>query len=123
MQACHNDWSVVETPYKGSRFMILNGAGNPNTKVWNQTVTVDPGVEYDLSAWVSSAIDETASSVAMLQFWIGGFFIGTMFSPSIEPGVWSRFFVNWRAPPGTQTHYEVAIVNLNTAPYSYDFGE
>lgn len=115
----HNDFVTCQdhTPDPGDKMMVINGAGTPNTKVWCQTVPVDPDTDYQFGTWASSAVSGTA--VAQLQFSINNATIGTVFSPSTSACNWGQFFQIWNS--GINVSAEICIVNQNTLLSGNDF--
>ncbi|HTF82429.1 MAG TPA: hypothetical protein VL947_11920, partial [Cytophagales bacterium] len=98
-------------------FMIINGAGAPNTIVWSQKITVKPGVNYNFSSWVSSL---NVRSPAKLQFQINGQTIGDIFSAPANLRNWQEFFVTWNS--GTADTARITILNQNNDLGGNDFG-
>ncbi len=98
-------------------FMIINGAGSPNTSVWCQTITVTPNTQYLFSTWVCSVV---ASSPALLQFNINGSSIGPIFSAPNSTFQWLSFNATWNS--GTNTTATICIINQNTNLGGNDFG-
>jgi len=132
----------------GSRnFLMVNGssatvadpdpkyAGSPSFGmrskiIWQQTITVEPGMPYYFSAW---GMNLNPSKPARLQFEVNGVAVGIIAelslapSPTVETDVklsnWVRFYSNpnWIPAPGVTTAV-IRIINLNTAPDGNDFG-
>ena len=96
--------------------MVVNGAPFPNEKIWCQTVPVDPGSDYQFSAWMTSAISE---SPAVLQFSINGDLLGSPFGLTGVTCLWENFFENWNSDLATSA--EICIVNQNIASSGNDF--
>lgn len=96
---------------------IANGSSTPNTIIWSQTITVVPNTNYNFSAWVSSV--ENTTSPAVLQFFVNGSQIGSVFSPSDIGCTWGEFFNLWNS--GVSTSAVISIVNQNTEPSGNDF--
>ena len=102
-------------------YMILNGAGSPNTNVWSQTVTVTPNTDYAFSAWVCNAdATPTISEEAQLQFSVNGEQLGNIFTAPNTYGVWSRYYEVWNS--GNNTSAVITILNQNTIAGGNDFG-
>ncbi|HVG41165.1 MAG TPA: hypothetical protein VM888_06090, partial [Chitinophagaceae bacterium] len=114
----HNQFIGTKDHTTGAgNFMIVNGAGSPNTVVWSQTVTVKPGTDYNFSTWVSSLLP---GSPAILQFQINGVTIGPPFNAPSAVNIWQQFFVHWNS--GGNTTATITILNQNTVAYGNDFG-
>ena len=99
--------------------MVVNGSGNPNTIVWQQTINVVPATNYNFSTWVSSTLNLPTWEVAQLQFSINGSLIGPAFSAPANGGIWENFFVNWNS--GANTTATIRIINQNTSTSGNDF--
>ena len=103
-----------------SNFMIVNGAGTPNTDVWSQTVAVTAGRTYKLSAFLSSVYP---SSPALLDFFVTpGNGNRQLVFASTAPGsaaVWVGHNGNFTA---TSNSITLSIVNQNTVLGGNDFG-
>ncbi|NNE29391.1 MAG: hypothetical protein HKN16_07130, partial [Saprospiraceae bacterium] len=96
--------------------MVINGAAQSNQNVWCQTVSVNPGTDYEFGAWVAMVI---SSSPAILQFSINGILVGSVLNAPPTPCAWTPFTAPWNS--GGMTTAEICIVNLNTAPSGNDF--
>jgi gliding motility-associated-like protein len=99
--------------------LIINGAGTP-VDVWCQTITVSPNTNYDLSAWIANCSSITTGAyVPILQFKINGVLVGSSYTVSSAPGVWSNFHTIWNS--GTTTSATLCIYNLLTTTTGNDF--
>ncbi len=98
-------------------FMILNGAGTPNTNVWTQTVSVTPNTDYAFSTWVSSLVSGVP---ALLQFSVNGNQLGGIFTAPSTWGVWTHYYEVWNS--GNNTSAVLTILNQNTTLMGNDFG-
>jgi hypothetical protein len=99
------------------KMMIVNGAADNGMRVWEETVTVDAGTDYDLSFWLRSCYP---ASPANLSFQVNGFDI--LGSPvQLDDGTngWSNFASTWNS--GASTSAVVRIVDLNTVASGNDF--
>jgi gliding motility-associated-like protein len=105
------------TPNPGTKMLVVNGSGNPNTNVWCQNVPVQPNTEYQFSTWVTSAVNDP--NVAQLQFNINSTNIGNVFSPSPTGCNWSQFYQIWNS--GMNVSAQICIVNQNTNTGGNDF--
>ncbi len=115
----HTNFSNCQdhTPAPGTQMMVVNGAGNPNTNVWCQTVNVQQNTDYQFSTWVSSALND--NNVAQLQFSINGNNLGMIFSPTPQGCDWDQFYQTWNS--GVQMSAQICIVNQNTGVSGNDF--
>ena len=103
----------------GTKMLVVNGAGTPNSMVWSQTVTVTPNTDYQIGAWIMSVVQTAASDLGLLQFSINGVQIGGTFSPGQSPCVWSQFTNTWNS--GASTTAVLKILNQNTVNTGNDF--
>lgn len=101
-------------------YMIVNGAGTPNTSIWCQTVNVVPNTNYQFGCWAMTIIANSTVELADLQFSINNVNIGNVFSPSLTAGIWSQFTATWNS--GASTTANICIVNQNTVTSGNDFG-
>jgi hypothetical protein len=132
----------------GSRnFLMVNGSAvtvaDPDPKyagppangkrakiIWQQTITVEPGMPYYFSAW---GMNLNPTSPARLQFEVNGVAVGIIAelslapAPTSEVGVnlsnWIRFYSNpnWIPAAGVTTAV-IRIINLNPDAGGNDFG-
>lgn len=96
--------------------MIINGAGTPNTNIWQQTIPVVPNSNYVFSCWLTSV---HSSSPAQLQFFVNNVQIGPVFTASPVTCQWNMFFDTWSS--GTSTSAIISIRNQNTSLSGNDF--
>jgi gliding motility-associated-like protein len=96
--------------------MVVNGAGTPNTTIWQQNVTVVPNSNYVFSCWLTSV---TTASPAMLQFFVNNVQIGPVFQATPVNCNWNMFYNTWNS--GTATTATITIKNQNTATSGNDF--
>jgi gliding motility-associated-like protein len=112
----HSGFSACSDHTGGNgNMMVINGAANFQD-IWCQTVTVDPGQLYNVSAWVASV---NPSSPAELQFSINGTPIGPIVNAVATPCEWTPFNAIWNS--GGNSTAEICILNLNTALGGNDF--
>lgn len=98
-------------------FMVVNGAGTPNSNVWCQTISVQQNTDYVFSTWVSTLV---GGSPAILQFNINGTPLGASFTAPATTGTWIEFYNTWNS--GSNTTATICIVNQNTTLGGNDFG-
>ena len=99
--------------------MILNGGPTP-TDVWCETIPVTPNTDYDFSAWIANCSSVTViPNVPILQFKINGVLIGTPYTVTSTPGVWTNFFSVWNS--GVNTTATICIYDANTTAAGNDF--
>ncbi|MFA7272484.1 MAG: PKD domain-containing protein [Crocinitomicaceae bacterium] len=115
----HSNFSSCNdhTPTPGVNMMVVNGASTANTTVWCQTVTVQPNTNYQLSTWVSNALNDI--NAAQLQFSINGNPTGPVFTTSTSGCVWQQFFQIWNS--GANSTIDICILNQNTGGSGNDF--
>lgn len=115
----HSNFSACNdhTIDPGSKMMIVNGSGTPNTNVWCQTVNVQPFTDYQFSAWITSVVND--ANVAQLQFKINGGVLGDIFSPTPTSCNWQQFYETWNSE--IETSAQICLVNQNTLTAGNDF--
>jgi len=96
--------------------MVVNGADTPDQNVWCQTVAVEAGLDYNFSAWLTSAV---AGSPAELQFEINGTTLGDVFTLANQTCSWQQYNGIWNS--GSNTSATICILNQNTAGGGNDF--
>ena len=99
------------------KFMIIDGATEPDVIVWTEQLSVVPNTYYTLSAWVCTLIPE---SLALLQFSINGTQIGDVFMAPSQTNTWQQFSAIWYS--GNSTTATITIIDLNTSGDGNDFG-
>lgn len=116
--AHNNFFSCADhTPAPGTKMLVVNGASVAGVDVWCQTVPVTPNTNYQLSVWVSNALNEL--TVAQLQFSINGILTGPVFTTSTLGCNWQQFFQVWNS--GTNTTANLCILNQNISGGGNDF--
>jgi gliding motility-associated-like protein len=115
----HSNFSSCadHTPAPGVNMLVVNGAATAATNVWCQTVTIQPNTNYQLSAWISNALNDP--NVAQLQFSINGSSVGPVFSTGTTGCNWQQFFQVWNS--GTGTSANICILNQNVGGSGNDF--
>ncbi len=99
-----------------SQMLLANGSTTANTRVWYQTVAVNPNTTYDISAWATSLI---GSFPAQLIYTIDGTAVGTAKTLSSKLGEYQQLSVEW--PSGSATSIVLAIVDQNLNGTGNDF--
>ncbi len=113
----HNNFSPCSDAGVGSGVMLaVNGSPTEDAKVWCQTVSVEANVDYSFSTEITSV---HSSNVAILQFSINGFDLGTSFIAPTSTCTWNQFCETWNS--GVNTSADICIVNKNTASSGNDF--
>jgi uncharacterized repeat protein (TIGR01451 family) len=123
----HTDFFGRDRTNPGSgQFMIVNGLGN-TLRIWQQTVTVVPGLDYYFSAYAMSVND--AGNYARLQFEVNGVPVGTIAelgpgpanNSQVSPSNWVRFYSDPAWESGTSTTAVIRIINLRPDLGGNDF--
>ena len=107
-----------------SKFMIVNGSGDPNDVVWQTTVAVNPNTQYTFSAWARTIRNKTNLSNnqrANLRFKINGVQIGSDFMCPKTHSYWAHFEQVWNSGNATSATIQIYDVNTN-AESGNDFG-
>jgi len=107
------------TPNPGVNQMVVNGASTANTKVWCQTVPVQPNTDYQFGTWATSVENNGGGNVAQLQFTINNSQLGSVFTPPLTACNWAQFTQTWSS--GMTTSAEICIVNQNVNGGGNDF--
>lgn len=115
----HSNFSLCSdhTAAPGTKMLVVNGAGTPNSLVWSQTITVTPSTDYLFGAWVMNALNEP--NVGILQFFINGVAIGPTFSSGPTACVWTQFADSWNS--GGSSLAVLKIINQNSVNTGNDF--
>jgi len=100
-------------------FMAINGAGIPNTTVWQQNISVETNTNYMFSAWVTNW-SSIQSNLAKLQFSINGQLLGNVFQTLPLQCEWKEFFIIWNS--GSSTSADIKLVNQFLQVFGNDFG-
>ncbi len=106
------------TAAPGTKMMVVNGSGTPNSMIWSQTITVTPNSDYMFGAWVATAIND-ATNFARLQFFINGVQIGPIFNANVKQAIWDQFTNTWNSSSSTSA--VISIYNQNTVNTGNDF--
>ena len=101
----------------GTKMMVVNGSGSPNSMVWSQTINVSPNSDYILGAWIMTA--KSDPSVANLQFFINGVQIGSIFNANPVQNIWEQYTNTWNS--GSSSTAVLSIYNQNTVNTGNDF--
>lgn len=96
--------------------LVVNGADTPDQNVWCQTVAIEAGLDYNFSAWLTSAV---TGSPAELQFEINGTALGNVFTLVNQTCNWQQYNTIWNS--GSATSATICILNQNTAGGGNDF--
>ncbi|MBQ3734961.1 MAG: gliding motility-associated C-terminal domain-containing protein, partial [Bacteroidales bacterium] len=105
-------------------YMIVNGAGTPNSNAWTQSVSVEPNTDYAFSAWICNLSPRAVASgnlqdVAQLQFSVNGTQLGEIFYVPETAG-WTSVYEVWNS--GNNTTATITILNQNSEWAGNDFG-
>lgn len=117
----HHVWSSRhQYGFGGSGlFMIVDGANQPDKKVWGQTVEVHPNTDYHLSAQFLS-VGDLHLSTADLQFKVNGALLGDNLHLSSDPDLWQEYAAVWKNT--TATTAVITLVDTNLIHPGNDFG-
>ena len=102
------------------QMFIGNGAIAPNVTVWQETVAVQPGTNYNFSGWAREWGGTTTDpSPAVLHVEINGQPAGADYHVPGAVTQWSQFSYTWNS--GAATAATIRIVDLNTVAAGNDF--
>ena len=92
--------------------MVCNGAEVADHIVWEQTITVVPGTDYNFSAWATSVQNLSSyDAPARLQFSVNGVLIGSVYNLPLTGGDWTNFYADWNS--GSASSAVIAIIDQN----------
>jgi len=97
--------------------LMVNGAQQLNTKIWSETVVVQPNTNYVFTGWLGSL---TSISPARLQLYINGQPVGPLIQADTNTCSWRQFFNVWNS--GANTSAQVSIIDMNLDISGNDFG-
>ena len=100
------------------QMLLVNGAPDPGSVVWAETVTVQPGASYALTFWAAT-INRASASLSTLQAYVNGAPVGSVLTTSPTAGMWSEYTAVW--PSGASTTASVTLVDTNVAASYNDF--
>lgn len=112
----HNRFADCTDHTSGTGNMMIVNASGMEDNFWCQTVSVNEGVSYDFSAWVTSV---NTQNPAQLQFSINGELLGSQFNAPADLCNWQEFAAQWTAPASSEV--EICVVNVNLTPAGNDF--
>lgn len=116
-RSTHNNFSACGDHTSGSgNMMIMNASTKGGVKVWCQNVPVDPGKDYEFSAWITSV---HRSNPAVLEFQINGTLMGNTLNATTVTCSWDQYAAQWNS--GVNTSIEICLVNQNTGGGGNDF--
>jgi hypothetical protein len=95
--------------------LIANGATQPNTVVWGQSVTVLPYHRYELTIWATAVIERFP---IQLKLAVNGEPVGVL-EVSTAVCQWQPITVDWAS--GTNTTALVSLIDLNIEAFGNDF--
>ncbi|MBP1677809.1 MAG: hypothetical protein H6Q20_2368, partial [Bacteroidetes bacterium] len=113
----HGNFSACGDHTSGTgKMMVINGNTVAKSKVWGQTIQVDPNKEYAFYAYVTPV---NASNPPVLQFSINGQILGEPYQSPSTTCQWNKFYAIWKS--GTAQVAEISIVNQNIVANGNDF--
>jgi gliding motility-associated-like protein len=96
--------------------MMVNGADQPNVKVWSQAISIKPNTNYVFYSWLQTI---TTINPARLQFSINGNALGNIFNANSQSCIWERFYSTWNS--GNNTTATISIMNMSQEFSGNDF--
>ncbi len=105
----------------GGNMLVANGASNPNTPVWSQTISVAPNSNYIFEGWAASlsgASPANLSLVVLVNSQNVQYEVGRIFLPSTTCD-WQRWCQSWQT--GNYTSITLSIYDLNPTAAGNDF--
>ena len=105
---------VVDHTSGEGLFLMIDGALQPNTTVWSQTIPVTPHTDYLFSAWLLT------NNRAYFKYEINGVQTGIDYSTPEDEWIWERYSQIWNS--GNDTVAELKIINRYSEYGGYDYG-
>lgn len=98
------------------KMLIVNGATTIGSKIWGQTISVQPNTNYMFSIWVQSV---NTVNPAKLKFTINGSTLSSNINASSATCQWNRFYVTWNS--GNTSFATITLINNNSVFVGNDF--
>jgi Secretion system C-terminal sorting domain len=110
--AFQSNFSPCETNHTvgGNKMLIVNGSTTPHTKVWAQTIDVQPNTNYNVSFWYENVMPDPDN--LKLQIFVNGVMVAEDLTETIQPCKWYQAQGNWSSGNSTTAHIEI-IDNYN----------
>jgi Secretion system C-terminal sorting domain len=117
--AFQSNFSPCETNHTvgGSKMLIVNGSTIPNTKVWAQTISVQPNKTYDVSFWYENVMPSADN--LKLQLFVNGVMVAEDLTGTIPPCSWYKAQGTWAS--GNNTTAVIEIMDNYNAFHGDDF--
>jgi hypothetical protein len=120
--ACNGGWETMSDPTNaGLNMLIVNGATDGTSQVWDETLSTSPNTAYAFTFWLAD-VDLSVYNTApeTLEFLVNGSVVPgcSGYSPA-TPSQWVEETCNYTSGPGsTET---LALIDTETAFESNDF--
>lgn len=114
--AVHGLWYSFGDHTTGSgNMMVVNGNTSGNVTVWEQTVSVIPGMQYEFAGWFANVYHQAPSSLSLMADGV------SILDFTVDPdvGEWNRFAGFFNA--GAATSIVLSIVDSNFEHTGNDF--
>lgn len=98
------------------QMMVFNGSNQPATKLWCETVPVQPMQPYQFSAWVTMVNTSNPPSLALT---VNDEPIGESITASLQSCDWQELQIPWSDPLVTEA--TICLLNTNTIGGGNDF--
>jgi hypothetical protein len=114
----HPVGASVVSPGGSGNMLIVNGATRPNVKIWQETVSVTPGLSFGFSVLCASWGGATDADVspAIPEVHVNGEVIAAITLPAAD-GQWTAMTGTWFAKTNTAT---ITLTDVNTAAAGND---
>ena len=106
-------FAVHDHTSNSGMFLMIDGAIQPMTRVWSQTVEVTPHTDYLFSSWVLT------DNSGYFKYEINGVQTGFDYVTPEAQWVWKRYSQVWNSD--TCTHATLSIVNRFSQSAGYDY--
>lgn len=97
-------------------YLLVNGSTNSNQILWQQTLSLPPGVQVDISLWLLTFVTPAGS----MQISMNNNVLGAAFSSPSSAGVWQQRTRTFTVPPSGQCI--LRITTLSSSLAGNDFG-
>lgn len=119
-QSVHSNFTTHGDHTSGTGLqMVLNGSPTAGVVIWNQSVPVVPGANYQFTYWVQTVNITTPINPSRLQLYVNGVAAGPIYTASSTYGQWTQFLYN--ASAGSSTVLNLELINQNTVANGNDF--
>ena len=115
----HPSWLSYCDHTTGSGYMmIVDGATTLDKTVWQQSISIEAGKDYELSFWLATSSLHTLH-LSTLEVFINDVPVGVAIAPDNLLGIWERHAFDWNS--GASATATIKLVDLETEVGGNDF--